>query len=113
MKRENPGFGRLLAGVFFLASVILSAGCYMTELNADGSGRFTREIFIPPNTDPQSFCRRVSRGRPTVVEGSLCKSATRFRNLNELRDLLEAVKAPSVRIFSTGQKAMLNCGCGS
>lgn len=98
MKKENLRFAKPLAWALFVASVILSAGCYSTELNADGSGIFTREVFIPPNTDPQRFCRRISRGRPTRVEGAFCKSVTRFRNLNELRDLLEDVKTPGVRI---------------
>ncbi len=101
MKREHLNFAKWtkwMACALFFASAILSAGCYLTELNADGSGVITREIFIPPNTDPQSFCRRVSRGRPTRVAGAFCLSVTRFRNLSELRDLLEAVNAPGIRI---------------
>ena len=64
MKRENLRFAKPLVWVIFIATAILSAGCYMTELNADGSGTFTREVFIPPNTDPPSFCRKISRRAP-------------------------------------------------
>jgi hypothetical protein len=98
MKREYLRFGKSTACLFFLAITILSSGCYVTEFNPDGSGVLTREIVIPPGTEPQKFCPGAGRGYNTRVEGNICKASAQFRNLNELRELIEAVKSPSVRI---------------
>jgi len=80
------------------ASAVLSAGCYVTEINADGSGTLTREVVSPPGTDPQKFCPGAPKGYSATVEGTLCRATASFTNLSELRDLLEAAQAPSVRV---------------
>jgi hypothetical protein len=98
MKIENLTFGRLIVCLLSVASIILSSGCYVTEFNSDGSGILTREIFVPPGTDPQKFCPGAGRGYTTRVEGNICKASAPFRNLSELRELIEAVKSPNVRI---------------
>jgi hypothetical protein len=98
MKKESFKFRTRIACLLLVASVLLSAGCYVTEINADGSGVLTREIVIPPGTDPQKFCPGAPRGYSTRIEGPLCKATATFNNLSELRELIEAMKSPTVRI---------------
>ena len=93
MKKSTEGLRKRLACWLLAASAILSAGCYVTEINADGSGTLSREVVSPPGTDPQKFCPGAPKGYSTTVEGTLCRATARFTNLSELRDLLEAAQA--------------------
>ena len=69
MKKDTRGVRRRIACWLLAASAILSAGCYVTEINADGSGTLTREVVSPPGTDPQKFCPGAPKGYSATVEG--------------------------------------------
>ena len=98
MKKDTQKLRKRIACWLLVASAVLSAGCYVTEINADGSGTLTREVVSPPGTDPQKFCPGAPKGYSASVEGTLCRATASFTNLSELRTLLEAAQAPSVRI---------------
>jgi hypothetical protein len=98
MKKDTQGLRKRIACWLLAASAVLSTGCYVTEINADGSGTLTREVASPPGTDPQKFCPGAPKGYSATVEGTLCRATASFTNLSELRALLEAAQAPSVRI---------------
>ena len=93
MKNYTQGLRKRIACWLLAASAVLSSGCYVTEINADGSGTLTREVVSPPGTDPQKFCPGAPRGYSASVEGTVCRATASFSNLSELRALLDYVAA--------------------
>lgn len=96
--RENLRLRKPCFHFLLIACLLLLPGCYTTEINPDGSGVLTRLIISPPGADPQIFCPGAGRGYATRVEGRNCWATAPFKNLSDLRELIEAVKSPAVRI---------------
>ncbi|MGH9838211.1 MAG: hypothetical protein ACREEM_05450 [Blastocatellia bacterium] len=96
--RENLRLRKLCFHFLLVASLLVLPGCFFTEINSDGSGVLTRLIVAPVGVDARTFCPQAGRGYTTNIDGRNCWATASFKNLSELRELIEAVKSPTVRI---------------